>query len=239
MTINTINALLEALKENLPINKVFISESKKERRIEQVIRLCREKRVAFQKVPQQVIARKAGTANQGVYAEISPIRFYALEEVLENIKTGLILILDSIEDTGNLGAIIRSAVAADVDAILVPQRHSAPINETVLKTSAGSLVKARIVHSKNLSNDIHKLKENGFWVVGTVMEQEKSILYYRYDFTVNTAIILGNEHKGISPLLKKNSDQLVYIHHSEKVQSLNVSAAASVLLFEALRQKAL
>jgi 23S rRNA (guanosine2251-2'-O)-methyltransferase len=160
-----------------------------------------------------------------------------LEDILQNIKTGLVLVLDGINDTGNMGAIIRSAVAAEVDGIIIPQRNSAPINETVLKTSAGSLVKAKIVQSKNLVNDIKKLKENEFWVVGTVKEREKSVVYYAYDFTVNTAVIMGSEHKGMSPLLKKNADQLIYIPHSRNIDSLNVSAAAAVILFEALRQK--
>lgn len=239
MTINSLNALIEALQERVPVNKVFISSARRDKRIERVIALCRQNKVVFQRVPQQTINRKAGPDNQGVFAEISPIRFYTLEEILKSIHTGLILVLDGIEDAGNMGAIIRGAAAADVDGIIVSQRHSAPINETVLKTSAGSLVKAKIVQAKNLTNAVNFLKENGFWVVGTVMEKEKekSVAYYNYDFTVNSAIILGGEHKGVSPLLKKNADQLVFIPHSPKIESLNVSAAAAVILFEALRQK--
>jgi 23S rRNA (guanosine2251-2'-O)-methyltransferase len=238
MNILSLNALLETLKEKLPINKVFIAENRKDRRIDEVIRLCRENKVVFQKVPQQTIARKAGENHQGIFAETSPIKFHRLEDILENINTGLILVLDGINDTGNLGAIIRSAVAANVDAVLIPQRHSAPINETVLKTSAGALLKAKIVQSKNLANHIRTLKENNFWITGTVMNKEKSIPYYKYDFTTPTAIIMGSEHKGTSPLLQKNSDQLIFIPHSPTVQSLNVSAATSIILFEALRQKA-
>lgn len=237
MNINSLHALIEALREKIPINKVFISTDRKDKRIDQVIKLCRQNGIVFQMVPPQTINRKVGPINQGVFAEISPIRFYTLEDILQNIKTGLILVLDGINDTGNMGAIIRSAVAAEVDGIIIPQRNSAPINETVLKTSAGSLVKAKIVQSKNLVNGIKKLKENEFWVVGTVKEREKSAAYYDYDFTVNTAVIMGSEHKGMSPLLKKNADQLIYIPHSENIDSLNVSAAAAVILFEALRQK--
>lgn len=237
MNINSLHALIEALREKIPINKVFINTDKKGKRIDQVINLCRQNGVVFQMVPPQTINRKAGPNNQGVFAEVSPIRFYTLEEILQNIKTGLILVLDGINDTGNMGAIIRSAVAAEVDGIIIPQRNSAPINETVLKTSAGSLVKAKIVQSKNLVNDIKKLKENEFWVAGTVKEREKNVAYYDYDFTNKTAVIMGSEHKGLSPLLKKNADQLIYIPHSEDIDSLNVSAAAAVILFEALRQK--
>jgi 23S rRNA (guanosine2251-2'-O)-methyltransferase len=237
MNITSLNALIESLKEKLPINKVFICTGKRDRRIDQVIRLCRENNVIFQMVPQQNIDRKAGPDNQGIFAEISPIRFYSLEDIVKNARKGSILILDSITDTGNLGAIIRTAVAADVDGIIISQRDSAPINETVLKTSAGTVVKAKIVQSKNLSQDIKYLKENNFWVVGTVMDKEKSIPYYDFDFTVNTAIIMGNEFKGVSHLLRKNADQSVYIPHSDKIDSLNVSAATAVILFEALRQR--
>lgn len=237
MNITSINALLEVLKEGLAINKVFIAENKRDRRVDEIVRLCRTQKVLFQVVPVQVLERKAGPDHQGVFAEVAPIRFYELPEILADIRSGLLLILDGIEDTGNLGAIIRSAVAADVDAILLPQRHTAPINETVLKTSAGTLVRARIVQCGNLSQTLEILKKNNFWIVGTMMNTEKAIPYDQFDYRVNTAIIMGNEHKGTSPLLQKNADQLVYIPHSAKAESLNVSAATAVMLFEALRQK--
>jgi 23S rRNA (guanosine2251-2'-O)-methyltransferase len=235
MNIHTLNALIEALKSNVPINKVLISDTKKDKKVGKILDLCRRNNVMFQQVPQQTINRKAGPDNQGVFAEISPIKFQPLDEVLKEIKTGLLLILDSITDTGNMGAIIRSAVGADVDGIIISQRHSAPINETVLKTSAGSLVKAKIVPSKNLTHTINELKRNDFWVVGA--EMQGNMPYYDYDFTYKTALVLGSEYKGISPLLKKNVDHLISIPHSSQIESLNVSAAAAVILFEALRQK--
>lgn len=238
MNINSINALLEALREELPINKVLVATGKKDSRISEVLKLCKKNNVVFQRVPLQTINRKAGPKNQGVFAEVSPIEFYSLEEVLPHINKGIILILDGIMDTGNMGAVIRSAVAAEVDAIIIPKRNSAPVNETVLKTSAGSLLKAKLVQCNNISNEIKHLKEEGFWVVGSVMDKTTSIPYYEYDFTVKTAIIMGSEHKGISPLLQKNADQLIHIPHCSKIDSLNVSAATSVILFEALRQKA-
>lgn len=237
MNITSINGLIEALREELPINKVFISKGKTDRRVDQVIKLCKENNVVFQIVPQENIVRKAGKDHQGVYAEISPIRFYTLDEILAHINTGLILVMDSIVDMGNVGAIIRSSVAAEVDGIIISQRNTAPINETVLKTSAGTLLKAKIVQSKNLTQDLNYLKEHNFWIAGTVMKQEDSISYYDYDFKANTAIVMGNELKGVSPILKKNADQLIYIPQSNQIDSLNVSAAAAVILFEALRQK--
>ena len=235
MNIHTLNALIEALRSGVPINKVLISEAKKDKKVGVIMDLCRRNDVVFQRVPLQTINRKAGPDNQGVFAEISPIKFCTLEEVLREIKTGLLLILDSINDTGNMGAIIRSGVGADVDGIIISQRNSAPINETVLKTSAGSLVKAKIVQSKNLTHTIKELKVNDFWVVGADMQGDMP--YYDYDFTYKTALVIGSEYKGISPLLKKNIDHLISIPHSSQIESLNVSAVAAIILFEARRQK--
>lgn len=235
MNINTLNALIEALRTKVPIEKVLISETRKDKKVNVILDLCRRNGVVFQRVPQQTLNRKAGTDNQGVFAEISPVKFCTLEEILEERKTGLLLVLDSISDTGNMGAVIRSAVAAGVDGIIISQRDSAPMNETVLRTSAGSLVKAKIHLAKNLTQTVKELKKRDFWIVGADMGGD--MVYYDYDFTYPTAIVMGSEGKGISSLLKKNMDHVVSIPHSPRVESLNISAAASVILFEALRQK--
>lgn len=235
MDIHTLNALIEALRIKIPINKVLISDARKDRKVGEILDLCRGNKVTVQRVPQQTINRKAGPDNQGVFAEIAAVRFYSLDEILKEINTGLLLILDSINDTGNMGAVIRSAAAAEVDGIIISQRHSAPINETVLKTSAGTLLKVKIHQSKNLTHTVKELRKNDFWVVGA--DRQGDMPYYDYDFTYKTAIVMGGEHKGVSSLLKKNMDHLVCIPHSPQVESLNVSAAAAVILFEALRQK--
>jgi 23S rRNA (guanosine2251-2'-O)-methyltransferase len=235
MNIVTLNALIEALQSGKPLNRVLVSRARGDKKIEMIKRLCRENRVAYQMVPPEAIKRKAGPQNQGVFAELSPVRFYELEEILKEVKTGLILILERITDMGNLGALIRTAVAAGVDGILISRRHSAPVNDTVFKTSAGALLKARIVTSRNLSQDIDSLKEHGFWIAGT--DIGGGMPYYTYDFTAPTALIMGSEDRGLSALLSKKSDQLISIPHSKDVESLNVSAAAAVILFEALRQK--
>ena len=237
MNIHTLNALIEALKTGISIDKVLISETKKDRKVGTIMDLCRKNGVVFQRVPQQTINRKAGPDNQGVFAEIAPVKFFSLQEVLEDIKRGLFLVLDGITDTGNLGAIIRTAAAAEVDAVIISQRNTAPINETVLKTSAGTLVKVRIVQAKNLLNTINELKKHDIWITGA--DKQGDMPYYKYDFAYKTAVVMGSEDKGISPLLKKNMDHLLTIPHSPRVESLNVSAAAAIILFEALRQKGL
>jgi len=229
------NALIEALKDGLPINKVLISRTRHDAKIATVVNLCRERGVVFQFVPAEAVERKAGMKSQGVFAEIAPVGFFSLADVLADVKTGLIAILDGIEDTGNLGAMIRSAAAVEVDGILVSVRNAAPVNDTVWKTSAGALGKVRLVQSRQLALDIEKIKKAGFWVVAT--DAQARVNFYDFDFRSKTAVILGNENKGVSPLLKKNADQLLAIPHARSVESLNVSAAAAIILFEAYRQK--
>lgn len=236
MNITSSHMLYDTLSSSHSIQKIYISQLRRGSKVEQIKDLCRKKGVVFQVVPQSFIDRKTGTKNQGFFAQVSPITFFRLSEILENVKTGLVLILDRIQDTGNLGAIIRSAVAARVDGIIVSLRKTAPINETVLKTSAGTLIKAKIVSSKNLVNDIRILKKNHFWVIAA--DAKKGSPYYQYDFKNKTAVIVGNEETGISPLLKKQADLLISIPHSKEVESLNVSVSAAIVLFEALRQNA-
>jgi 23S rRNA (guanosine2251-2'-O)-methyltransferase len=234
MNIVSLNTLLENLDGGQSFHRVYISRDREGKKYDHIKQLCQQNGVAFQLVPQSAIDRKAGKINQGVFAQLSPVRFFTISEILKDIRSGLVLILDQLNDVGNMGAIIRSAVAAEVDGIIVSTRRSAPINETVLKTSAGSLLKARIVLSKNVINEIRILKENHFWVAGTDVKQ--GIDYTEFDFSYNTALIVGNEEKGISPRLKKISDFLITIPHSSDVESLNVSVSTAIILFEALRQ---
>lgn len=233
--LTSIHALIEALRDGMPVNKVLLGRSRQDPKIRTVIDLCRQRGVIFQFVPPEAVDRKAGARNQGVWAEIAPVDFSTMDALLAAVKTGLVVILDGIEDTGNLGAIVRTAAAVEADAVLVSIRGSAPVNDTVWKTSAGTLGKVLLVQSRNLAMDIEKLKKNGFWVVAA--DQRAGMNFYDFDFKVRTAVILGNESKGVSPLLKKNADQLLAIPHAKTVESLNVSAAAAIMLFEAYRQK--
>ena len=233
--ITTLHALIEALRDGAPVNKVLLSLARRDARISAIVDLCRQRGVVFQFVPGEAIDRKAGGRNQGVWAEIAPVSFCGLEEMLAAAKTGLVVVLDGIEDTGNLGAIVRTAAAVEADGVLLSVRGSAPVNDTAWKTSAGTLGKARLVQSRNLAQDIEKLKKNGFWVVAS--DAHAAVNFYDFDFTGRSAVILGNESRGVSPLLKKKSDQLLAIPHAAGVESLNVSAAAAILLYEAYRQK--
>jgi 23S rRNA (guanosine2251-2'-O)-methyltransferase len=233
--IASLHALIEALKDGTPIHKVVISRSPRDAKIAAVLDLCRRRGIVFQFVPAAALARKAGARNQGVWAEVSPVGFCSLDEITANPRTGLIVILDGIEDTGNLGAIVRTAAAVEADGVLLSVRGSAPVNDTVWKTSAGTLGKVRLAQARNLAQDMEKLKKNGYWVVAT--DQRAAMNFYDFDFSGKTALIVGNEGKGVSPLLKRNADQLLAIPHSPAVESLNVAAAAAIILFEAYRQK--
>ena len=235
MKITSINALHEALSSGLPVNKVFINERRRDSRIKKITDLCKEKGIPFMLIPQIALNKRAGNENQGVFAEISPVRFFSLDEILKEGNDRFILIVDSVTDAGNLGAIIRTSVAAGIDGIILSRRNSAPLNETVLKASAGALLKARIVPSKNISIEMRILKEKGYWIIAT--DVKSGIPYHEYAFDMPTALVIGSEGKGISTIVKKYTDQFITIPHTDKIESLNVSAATAVILFEAIRQK--
>jgi len=235
MNISGLNALIEALREGQPLNRIWIGSTRRGPKIDLIKSLCRRQGVVFQIVPDEAIRRKAGMKNQGVFAEVSPVPFRPLEKILEINRRGLIVLLDGIEDVGNLGAIIRTAAAVEADAVVVAARRSAPLTETVWQTSAGAVAKIPIVQSANLVREIERLKKAGFWVYGTAAEA--GTIYWECDFTVPTAFIFGSEQRGLSPLLKKKADGLLRIPIAAAVESLNVAAAAAAVLFEARRQK--
>ncbi len=147
----------------------------------------------------------------------------------------LILILDSIQDTHNVGAILRSAECSGVDGVIITKHHSAPVNETVFKTSAGAAEHLKICQVNNLVHTIKQLKENGYWIIGSSLENSKP--YSEVDYKLPVALIVGNEERGIRKLTAENCDILVRIPMKGKIQSLNVSVAAGILLFEILRQR--
>ena len=237
MDISTLNVLIESLNNDLSVKNVLISDKKKDKKTTIIKNLCIKKKIPFKIVPPNAIDKKTNKENQGIFAQIDPIEFCTTEDLIANSEKGIILILDKINDTGNLGAIIRTAAGADINGIIIPGRGSAPINETVLKASAGGLLNIKIAQVVNLNSEIEKLKKNDYWIASTVMEGDTN--YYEYNFNYKTAIIIGNENNGVSELLKKNSDYLLSIPHSDKIESLNVSVATSVILFEALRQKSI
>ena len=175
--------------------------------------------------------------NTKVLAEISNLGFLSEKDIiprLKNLTTSRVLILDSIQDPRNLGACLRSALAFEFDAVIINKDGSSPINEYVFKTSVGAILNLNIFYVTNLSRSINTLKDIGFWVLGLDGHGEGSI--FSEKFSSKTAVVLGSEGSGIRKLVKENCDHLIKIPISKKVESLNISVAAGIIMYELKKQ---
>jgi len=231
--------VLEALNSNEEISQVFILFGQEGGIIDAIRVAAKKKGIKVSQVPfekfRQITQSKIA---QGVAASKSEQKYYDLYEIISESKKSqypLLLILDSIQDTHNVGAILRSADCSGVDGIIITKNNSAPINETVVKTSAGASEHVKITLINNLAQTIDELKKKGFWIVGSYLEGAKD--YTKIDYKVPIAVIVGNEEKGIRKLTADKCDHLVRIPMKGRIQSLNVSVATGVLLFEILRQR--
>lgn len=177
--------------------------------------------------------------HQGILIEVKGIStniYHDLESVIsKKTSDSLYLILDSIQDPHNFGACIRTAVAAGVEAIIIPKNKAVSVNETVRKVASGAAENIIIITVVNITRTIKSLKEAGIWIVGTASELGTSL--YELDLTMPTAIVMGNEESGIRSQIKKECDYIASIPISGKIDSLNISVAAGVILFEAVRQR--
>ncbi|MEP0861338.1 MAG: 23S rRNA (guanosine(2251)-2'-O)-methyltransferase RlmB [Ignavibacterium sp.] len=244
--------VLEALNSDDEITQVYILYGQ-EGGIINAIRVAAKKRgIKVNQIPLERFRQIVKDKNaQGVAAIKSSFKFYSLHEIIELSKTKknkalffgeglgeapLLLILDSIQDTHNVGAILRTAECSGVDGIIITKHNSAPINETVAKTSAGASELVKICQVNNLANAIDELKKEGFWIIGSYLGNSKP--YTEIDYKMPVALIVGNEEKGIRKLTADKCDFLVHIPMKGKIQSLNVSVATGILLFEILRQRA-
>jgi len=233
--------VLEALNSDEEVSQVFILFGQEGGIIEAIRVAAKKKGIKVNQVPfekfRQITQSKIA---QGVAASKSEQKYYDLYEIISESKKSqypLLLILDSIQDTHNVGAILRSADCSGVDGIIITKNNSAPINETVVKTSAGASEHVKITLINNLAQTIDELKQKGFWIVGSYLEGAKD--YTKVDYKVPIAVIVGNEEKGIRKLTADKCDHLVRIPMKGKIQSLNVSVASGVLLFEILRQRSI
>jgi 23S rRNA (guanosine2251-2'-O)-methyltransferase len=231
--------VLEAINSGEEIEQVYILFGQNGGIIDAIRAAANKRGIKINQVtPEKFRALTDHPNTQGIAARKSSQKFFQLEEIILSSKKKqypLLLLLDSIQDTHNLGAILRTAECSEVDGIITTKYHSAPINETVVKTSAGATEHLKIVQVNNLVQTIKELKENGFWIIGSSLENSKP--YTEVDYKIPAAVIVGNEEKGIRRLTSENCDILVNIPMKGKIQSLNVSVAAGVLLFEILRQR--
>ncbi len=235
------NSIIEALESGeREFNKILISNSAhNDEKIEKIKSLAKDKGVIFQFVGKEKLNQLAPEAkHQGVVAQISPVKYEDLDDFLANNSGQLtsLLILDGIEDSHNLGAIIRSAVCAGVKGVILPSRRSMLINSTVEKTSAGAVNNISIIKVNSLVNAVQRLKENDYWVIAADHHAKDN--HYEIDYTdMNFALIMGAEHSGISKSLLKLADFIVKIPMLTNFNSLNVSNATAIILFESVRQK--
>ena len=234
------NAVIELLESDKDINKIYITKGEQKGSINKIIAMANEKKVIIVEKDKRQMDLMAQTENyQGVIAIVPPFEYSEIEDILELAKIKnekpFILILDGIEDTHNLGAIIRTAEIAGVHGIIIPKRRAASVNSTVSKVSCGAVQYMKIARVNNISDSINKLKENGVWVCGTAIDAKS--YYFEQDFKEPIAIVIGNEGKGMSQLVKKNCDFLVKIPMKGKIQSLNASVSTGIVVYEVLKQR--
>ena len=237
MQIEGRNAVLEALKNGREIDYIYIKKGENEGSINKIIGKAKDMKIMIKVVDKNKLDEMSESKNhQGIIAVANEYRYFELEEILEQTreKAGFFLILDEIEDPHNLGAIIRSAEASGVDAVIIPKRRACQVNATVEKTAAGATSHIKIVRVTNLAQTIEKLKESGIWIYSVDMDGAD---YTKTDLKGKIALVIGNEGKGISRLVKEKSDFTVSIPMKGHINSLNASVAASILMFEAVRQR--
>lgn len=233
--------VLEAINSGEEIEQVFILHGQKGGIIDIIKIASRKRGIKCSEVKKERFLSITSSHNaQGVAAKKSSIRFYPIEEIISSSKKSkypLLVILDSVQDPHNVGAILRTAECAGTDGIIITKHNSAPINQTVVKTSAGATEHLKISIVNNLSQSLRLLIENGFWIVGSSLENSKN--YTGLDYKIPVALIVGNEEKGIRKLTADSCDFLVQIPMKGEIQSLNVSVATGIILFEILRQRRL
>lgn len=234
-----IHPVIEAIKSGKEIEKVYIQQDIQGQGLTELRNVIKKSKVPFSHVPVQRLNKYTTGAHQGVLCFISPIETQDIEDVLAHVfeegKVPLVLILDRVTDVRNFGAITRTAECLGVHAIVIPKRESAQINEDAIKTSTGAIFRMPICKVDNLTDTLFLLKDSGLNVVSCTEKTDK--LISEVDFNQPTAIIMGNEEKGIANQLLKNSNDLAKIPMVGEIASLNVSVAAGMVIYEASKQR--
>lgn len=221
------NVAKEKLNTNEPIIKAYVSKKFKD---QSIIDALINKNIRINFVDNKVLDGKVDGLHQGIILEVEEAKTYTLDELFEQLKektNPLVVMLDHLEDPHNFGAIIRTCEALGIDGIIIPNDRSVGITGTVIKTSAGAISYTTIVRVPNLANTIEKLKKNGFWIVGTDM---KGTNYTELDYNMPTCLVIGNEGKGMSKIIKDNCDFIATIPMTGKINSLNASVSCGIVL---------
>ncbi len=234
-----IHPLLEALNAGKAVEKVFVLKGMHGKALNELVALLKGREVPFQFVPVEKLNRISRKNHQGVIASVSPVHFYRLEDVLPGIyeegRDPFILVLDRITDVRNFGALLRTAECSGVDLVIFPSKNTAQLNADVAKSSAGAIFKVPLCRSENMKESLDFLKESGLKIVAATEKSAASL----YDAGLDgpLALIMGSEGDGVSGEYLKRADLKVKIPLLGEIDSLNVSVAAGVMLFEVLRQR--
>lgn len=234
------NSVTELLKSGKDINKLYVQKGEKHGSINEIIKLAKQNKVVITELDRAKLDQMSESHNhQGVIAIVPPYEYCDVDEILEYAKSKnespFILILDGIEDPHNLGSIIRTAECSGVHGIIIPKRRSVQVNATVNKTSAGAAQYVKVVRVNNLTETIKYLKENDVWIYGTDIEGK--CYYNEQKYNGGVAIVIGSEGFGMSRLVKENCDFLVKIPMVGKINSLNASVSAGILMYEVFNQR--
>src|SRR6202161_2916025 len=231
------HAVEEALAAGRALDRIVIARGRHGERVEAVVQLARPKSVPVRFEERSQIDRLAGTReHQGIAALAAAKPALELEDLLAaKTPQGLLVLLDGIEDPHNLGAIVRTALAAGAHGVIIPERRAVGLTDTVARASAGAIAHMPVAKVTNLAQTMEELKEAGYWLIGLDERANKS--YTEADYTSPVGIVLGGEGKGLHDLTRKRCDFVVSLPTTGPVKSLNVSVAAGVVLFEVLRQR--
>ncbi|WP_168123551.1 23S rRNA (guanosine(2251)-2'-O)-methyltransferase RlmB [Paenibacillus sp. HB172176] len=232
--------VLEALRSGRGMNKIWIADSAQKSLTQPITAEAKRLGIVVQFVDKRKLDSMAGgVAHQGVIAQASAYDYVEVEDILaiarERGETPFLLILDEIEDPHNLGSILRTAECTGVHGVIIPKRRSAGLTATVLKTSAGAAEHVAVARVTNIAQTMDKLKESGIWVAGTDLGATQDV--YKMKFDMPLAVVIGNESKGMGRLIKEKCDFLVKLPMLGKLNSLNASVAAGVLMYEVIRQR--
>lgn len=233
------NPVLELLKSDKSINKIIIAKGSQKGAVQQIIKLAKEKKIPFQQVDKNKLDKMFPQQNhQGIAALVSAADYVDWQEILakarEKNEEPLLILLDEIEDPHNLGAILRTADAVGAHGVIIPKRRAVPLTEGVAKASAGAVEYVPVARVANIAQTIDALKKEGLWIVGTSL-QGKDI--YQQDLTGPLVVVVGSEGKGLSRLTEEKCDFLISIPMKGKINSLNASVAAGVVMYEIMRQR--
>lgn len=225
------NVAREILKSDHKIKKIYLSNTFEN---EELIALINKRKIEILVKTQSEMDKLTKELHQGIILDIEDYKYLSINEVEKDEKSNFIVILDHIEDPRNFGAIIRTCECAGVDYIIIPNKRTVEITSSVVKTSAGALANTNIVQVANLKNTIEKLKKLNYWIIGTDADGED---YKTIDYKGKVALIIGSEGHGLKQITRMSCDQIASLPLKGKVNSLNASVAAGIMIYEVLKTR--